>query len=207
MAQQLNPENFTPLTPTDLSTGAHGPVRLDPVTLERVADHFTRGIFTPVQDVEKIVAEYPQDDFDRIFGGYLGASPLSSAADIFEHRALALERTVMQISEEHNTAAKRHVSVDTLRISEDDLTAYLTNAAVHLENVSPELAPLLLETAQFVTPTQLAKMTGLQEGTLAVWRSTTGSGPRYVKMDGKRPSIRYPVVAVLEWVRVLRSGS
>lgn len=55
-----------------------------------------------------------------------------------------------------------------------------------------------LKSLECISEKQLSELLNIKGGTLRTWRAR-GSGPKYIKAEGKKGSIRYPVKFLKEW--------
>ena len=52
-----------------------------------------------------------------------------------------------------------------------------------------------------ISEKQLSKLLNIKEATLRTWRAR-GRGPRFIKAEGKKGSVRYPVEEIQKWYRL-----
>jgi len=55
-----------------------------------------------------------------------------------------------------------------------------------------------LKSLECISEKQLSELLSIKEATLRTWRAR-GRGPQFIKAEGKKGSVRYPLHAIQEW--------
>lgn len=181
-----------------------GPEWIDKMTVARFAELVESGIlFYDADPTALMVAA--GDRLDALFALELSAP--SSNRYALDHRAFALGRAVNTLVAEARGANPRghDTKVTNVPRSIGNLEIYMAQAREKFTasaRWSEESTAIIFGDAYLLTPPQVTQLIGVATGQLAAWRSEN-TGPRYLKLIGQRSSIRYPAVALLDWLGAL----
>lgn len=201
----LNPVDYPPppvsmltLTPADLTPGTVelGAPYIDAETVQALHDAVAMGTFTLDPAWHDSLAATEDAVLETKFLERLRRTPLSPSAPALHHRRLALFEAVREIGAEG--------SVPGFGFGVHNVTRCIGDVETWLEGKRQELAQVGLGEAEQVrmlamlTPGQLGALLQVSEASLAQWRELR-RGPAFAKLSQR--AIRYPVVAVLEWLK------
>lgn len=174
------------------------PEDLDSTALARFVELVDTGIVAFDADPTTIMQEQA-DRLQTLFG--LEVTKPQGTLSVLDHRAFALTRAVRSLIGAQVPAAATEAG--TVRI--DNLNFYLVSKRAEFlaqqadtEDNDPLWAGIFDELFA-ITAQQVEWLTGVSVAQLAAMRST-GTGPKFFKLSGARKAIRYPAVALLEWI-------
>lgn len=173
-----------------------GPPFLDRETVQALHDAVMAGQFTLDPAWSDALTVETNAVLETKFLERLRRSPLSASSPTLHHRRLALYEAVREIGAAH--------AVPGFGFGVHNVTRAIGDIETWLEGKRQELRVLGLDDEQvtamlmLLTPAQLAAMLQTSETNLAQWRESK-RGPAYAKVSQR--TVRYPVAAVLEWLR------
>jgi hypothetical protein len=200
----LEPEDypFPPVTMRNLvpaNAGGSidlGPQFLDSETVAALGLAIAEGLFTVNPEWQVELQRSNNAALEAKFLERLRRTPLSPSSPALHHRRLALFEAVRELGSEG--------AVVGFGLTVHNVTRAIGDVETWLEGKRQELAQQvglgeaeLVRLLQGLTPAQLAGLLQVAVATLQQWREA-GIGPAFYKTSPR--TIRYPVVAVIEWL-------
>lgn len=180
-----------------------GPDLLDAATIDRFLELGAGGVLQFTRDPSPELDAVSLEDLTRLFALHLhGDTPTTHFA--LEHRVYSLMWAARDLIAANDSAT---LALGGLPITTDraigSLELWLAQkreawAAVN-PDADPERAAFLFDKLLLVTPAEVTWLTGIPVNTLAAWRSQN-KGPQFANISGARSTIRYPAVALLDWL-------
>lgn len=191
------PASMAAFAPADVSgTVDFGPGFLDAETVQALHDAVAAGTFALDPQWATPLGEATNALLETKFLERLRRSPMSGSAPTLHHRRLALFEAIREIGSEG--------AIPGFGFGVHNVTRCIGDIETWMEGKRQELAQLGLDDAALtrmlimLTPPQLAAMLQTSETNLATWRDSN-RGPGYAKISQR--SVRYPVAAVLDWLK------
>lgn len=175
---------------------------LDRETVQALHDAVVSGLFTLDPSWNDALASSTHGELEGRFLERLRGTKLSPISPALHHRRLALFEAVREVG--------TNGSIPGFGFGVHNLTRAIGDVETWLEGKRQEFQALGLPDAEIVrmlamlTPRELAALLQVTEATLSQWREAK-RGPAYAQL-GQR-SNRYPVAAVLEWLKQNLGGT
>lgn len=183
-----------------------GPGVVDAETVAAFAAQVQSGLTRVPPEAEAVVGQVSDDVLDATFARHLAASPLQ-AGTALPHRVLALTQAVIELCQTALKGVQGDVPLAPsgvqVGLAIQNLELYASSRRGLLMQVLPdapeEVVEVLLSKVALVTSEVVSELTGLSAGQLAAMRNTH-VGPAFVKLPNMRKNIRYPLIALIDWM-------
>lgn len=184
-----------------------GPEWIDAETVEALGAQMEAGLVQLPPEAGGVIAAVSQEFLEQLFAQNL-ARPVLSASTPLPHRVLALATAIQAACKAHQSGVSGDAPLSPsgmqMRRAIGNVELYLASKRIVLAQVMPdapdELLDVLLGELAMIDPATAANVTSITVQQFAAMRSA-GVGPAYVKLPRTRNAIRYPLVAMIEWMR------